>query len=137
MNTVLENARRLQDDNRDLSIAQANHDALVQLVLDPNGEGTVRPNLEILVPEDAAEAPRLMRLRKPRSRWLVIGASPPPTAPSSSNANRPNRSSPRKVNELPVNTRPGKLGQSRARDPPISGLSRSCALSTQQGPEPH
>jgi hypothetical protein len=45
MNTVFENAKRLQTSDRDLSIAQANHDALVQLVLDPDGEGTVRPNL--------------------------------------------------------------------------------------------
>ncbi|NNE96131.1 MAG: HNH endonuclease, partial [Acidimicrobiales bacterium] len=41
--------------DRDLSIAQANHDALVQLVLDPNAEGTVRPNLEILVPADDSD----------------------------------------------------------------------------------
>ncbi|NNE94682.1 MAG: DUF222 domain-containing protein, partial [Acidimicrobiales bacterium] len=52
MNTVLDNAKRLQQADRDLSIAQANHDALVQLVLNPNREGTARPNLEILVPHD-------------------------------------------------------------------------------------
>jgi hypothetical protein len=51
MNTVFDNAKRLQTDDRDLSIAQANHDALVWLVLDPSGEGTVRPHLEILVPD--------------------------------------------------------------------------------------
>jgi hypothetical protein len=55
MNTVVENARRLQADNRDLSIAEANHDALVQLVLDPHGKGTVRPNLEILVTDSDAD----------------------------------------------------------------------------------
>ncbi|MFW2384059.1 MAG: hypothetical protein ACN4GZ_20065 [Acidimicrobiales bacterium] len=52
MNTILANAVRLQARDRDLSIAQANHDALVQLVLDPNGKGAVRPNLEILVPSE-------------------------------------------------------------------------------------
>ncbi|MFW2380932.1 MAG: hypothetical protein ACN4GZ_04165 [Acidimicrobiales bacterium] len=56
MNTVFDNARRLQEENRNLSIAEANHDALVRLVLDPDGEGTVRPNLEILVPEDPGPA---------------------------------------------------------------------------------
>ncbi|NNE96526.1 MAG: DUF222 domain-containing protein [Acidimicrobiales bacterium] len=55
MNTVLDNAKRLQADNRDLSIAQANHDALVQLILDPDSEGTVRPNLEILASDDDAD----------------------------------------------------------------------------------
>ncbi len=52
MNTILGNAQRLQAENQTLSIAQANHDALVQLVLDPDSEGTVRPSLEILVPAD-------------------------------------------------------------------------------------
>ncbi|MGI9610140.1 MAG: HNH endonuclease [Acidimicrobiia bacterium] len=51
MNTIADNAQRLQADDRELSIAQANHDALVQLVLDPDREGTVHPRLEILVPD--------------------------------------------------------------------------------------
>jgi hypothetical protein len=55
MNTVFENARRLQAQDRDLSIAEANHDALVTLILDPHGEGTLRPRLEILVPEHHAD----------------------------------------------------------------------------------
>ncbi len=52
MNTILENAEWLQANNEELSIAQANHDALVQLILDPDEEGSVRPRLEILVPAD-------------------------------------------------------------------------------------
>ena len=48
--TVRDNARRLMDQDSGLGIHTAQHDALVQLVLDPNGDGVTRPGIDILVP---------------------------------------------------------------------------------------
>ncbi len=55
MNTVLDNASRLRAEDDGLSIAQANHDALIRLILDHDGQGVARPHLEILVPADDPE----------------------------------------------------------------------------------
>ncbi len=47
---VRANAQRLMADDADLGIHTAQHDALVQLVLDPNGDGVKLPGIDILSP---------------------------------------------------------------------------------------
>ncbi|NNE94900.1 MAG: DUF222 domain-containing protein [Acidimicrobiales bacterium] len=55
MNTITDNAEQLHAGDESLTPAQANHDALIGLVLNPDGEGTVRPHLEVLVPADDSD----------------------------------------------------------------------------------
>lgn len=53
--TIRQNALKLTQANGELGLHEAQHDALVRLILDPHGDGIARPSIEIIAPHHDPE----------------------------------------------------------------------------------